>query len=72
MRLNVHPHVLALDGVYVRDDKTGSLVFHALETPTRAEIALVARRTAERIEKILRTHGRSLDPAMQDDEPPEL
>ena len=30
LRLNVHFHVLALDGVYVRDAETGVLVFHAL------------------------------------------
>ncbi len=72
LRLNVHFHVLALDGVYVRDEKSAALVFHPLATPTRAEVAAVARRTAERIEKILRAHGRSLDPEMQDDEPAEL
>ncbi len=64
--------LLALDGVYVRDEKSAALVFHPLATPTRAEVAAVARRTAERIEKILRAHGRSLDPEMQDDEPAEL
>lgn len=69
LRLNVHAHVLALDGVYVRKDPNGPLVFHPLPTPTRAEVADVARRTAERIERILRAHGRSLDPEMQDDEP---
>ncbi len=80
LRLNVHFHVLALDGVYVRegdgksddDSDDDPLVFHPLPTPTRVEVADVARRTAERIEKILRAHGRSLDPEMQDDEPPEL
>lgn len=41
LRLNVHAHVLALDGVYVRDDETGALVFHPLPTPTRAEVAAV-------------------------------
>jgi hypothetical protein len=69
LRLNVHYHLLVLDGVYVREADAGPLVFHALPTPTRAEVADVARRTAARIEKILRAHGRSLDPQMQDDEP---
>jgi hypothetical protein len=50
----------------------GELLFHPLAAPTRAEVAEVARRAAERIEKILRAHGRSLDPAMQDHEPAEL
>ena len=72
VRLNVHFHVLALDGVYVRDATSDALVFHTLPTPTRSEVADIARRTAGRIDKILRAHGRSLDPAMQDDEPPKL
>ena len=72
LRLNVHFHVLALDGVYVRDTASGQLAFHALPTPTRSEVAEVAARTAERIEKLLRAHGRSLDPEMQEGEPPEL
>lgn len=68
LRLNVHLHVLSLDGVYVRDP-AGELVFHELPTPTHAEVAEVARRTAERIEQILRAHGRSLDPELAQDEP---
>ena len=69
LRLNVHPHVLALDGVYIRRTSNGPLVFCTLPTPTHAEVADVARRTADRIEKILQAHGRSLDPEMQDHEP---
>lgn len=56
--------------MYVREREDGPLVFLPLPTPTSAEVADVARRTAERIECILRAHGRSLDPQMQDDEPP--
>jgi len=72
IRLNVHFHILALDGVTVRDATYDALVFHTLPTPTHAEVADIARRTAQRIENILRANGRSLDPAMQDDEPPKL
>jgi hypothetical protein len=72
LRLNVHFHVLALDGVYVRDTSTGRLVFHTLGTPTRAEVAEVAARTAERIEKVLKKAGRSLDPEMAEGAPPEI
>jgi hypothetical protein len=71
LRLNVHLHALVLDGVYLRDDH-GILVFHALPTPTRAEVADVARRSAERVERVLRAAGRSLDPSDADDSPPEL
>jgi hypothetical protein len=54
LRLNVHLHVLALDGVYVRDAGSQKLEFHALATPTRAEVQEVCHRTAERVEKLLR------------------
>jgi hypothetical protein len=54
MRLNVHVHVLALDGVYVREDRDGALVFHPLPAPTRRDVTEVARRTAVRVERILR------------------
>ena len=75
LRLSVHFHVLALDGVTVRDATNDALVFHTLPTPTHSEVADIARRTAQRIEKILQANGRSLDPAMQDgqdDQPPKL
>jgi hypothetical protein len=59
-----------LDGVYIREG--AALVFHPLPTPSRAEVSDVARRSAERIETLLRAHGRSLDPELADDEPPRL
>jgi hypothetical protein len=61
-------HVIALHGVYVRDTVTGALVFEELGTPTRAEVLDVARRTAERVDQLLRKTGRSLEP--EGDEPP--
>jgi hypothetical protein len=69
LRLNVHFHVLALDGVYVRD-ASGTPVFHALPAPTEEEVAEVARRTAERVEKVLLRHGRSLDPQLDSGDDP--
>ena len=70
LRLNVHFHLLALDGVYVHQKGDGALVWHSLPTPTRAEVEDVAARTVRRIQGILRAHGRSLDPALQTvDEP---
>jgi hypothetical protein len=62
-------HTLGLKSV--NDAHTGA-VAAIQRTPTRAEVATVARRTAERMEKILRAHGRRLDTEMQDDEPAEL
>lgn len=65
LRLNVHMHVLALDGVYVRDRRSGKLEVHAFAAPVRKDVEDVARRTADRIDKLLRRAGRSLDPEMQ-------
>ena len=67
--------LLALDGVYVREDSSdprSPLVFRALPTPTRAEVAEVAHRTAQRVEKLLQARGRSLDPERNDAEPVQL
>ena len=75
VRLNVHYHVLALDGVYVRQDPSdphSALVFRALPTPTREQVAQVARRTADRVERLVEAQGRSLDPEQSAGEPVEL
>ncbi len=48
LRLNVHFHVLALDGVDVRDRQSGELVFQELAAPTADEVTDVATRTAHR------------------------
>jgi hypothetical protein len=63
LRLNVHFHTLALDGVYVRrgDAATGELVFRALPEPTDEDVLDVAQRTAQRVVTILSKHGRSLE-----------
>jgi hypothetical protein len=61
LRLNVHFHVLALDGVYVREELDAPLVFHPLPALTVEEVADVAQRTALRVQKLLARHGRSLD-----------
>jgi hypothetical protein len=60
--------------VYVHEsgDPRAPLEFRELDTPTHADVAEVAARTAARIEKILRVHGKSLDPELGDDTPPEL
>jgi Putative transposase/Transposase zinc-binding domain len=59
LRLNVHSHVLALDGVYVQ--RGDDLTFHALSDPTEDDVLALAERTAERVTRILKSHGRSLD-----------
>ena len=70
LRLNVHLHVLALDGVYVRDGPGDALLFHPLPTPCHAEVAATAARTAARLDKLLNARGRSLEPCSDDDAPP--
>lgn len=69
-----HFHSLVLDGVYVHEngDPRAALEFRELDAPTQADIIEVAARTAARVEKILRAHGRSLDPELGDDTPPKL
>lgn len=71
LRLNVHVHALALDGVYVRDGPKGPLVFHALPAPSREEVEDVAARTAERVARVFRKHGRSLEAPGEDDPLPD-
>jgi hypothetical protein len=58
LRLNVHAHMLALDGVYVRDTGTNELRFHPLATLTHEHVVDVAAGTADRVRKVLKKHGR--------------
>ena len=58
LRLNVHAHVLALDGVYVHDSESVELKFHPLPELSYEHVADVATRTAKRIRKVLKKHGR--------------
>jgi hypothetical protein len=60
LRLSPHGHVLALDGVSMRDAQ-GALSFHPLPEPSLAEVHDVAARTATRIERALHKLGRYLD-----------
>ncbi len=68
LRLNVHFHVLALDGVYIRD-ADGKLAFHALPPPTTDDVTEVAVRTAKRLQKVLARHGRLLEDGTVDPSP---
>ncbi len=51
LRLDVHLHVLALDGVYVRNAE-GTLAFRALPPPTQEEVHRVAERMHGRLERV--------------------
>jgi hypothetical protein len=50
-----------LDGVYLRDAESSALRFEELGTPSHAEVLDVARRTAERVDQLLRRAGRRLE-----------
>ena len=60
LRLNVHFHTLALDGVYVRDEE-GELQFRELGEPTPEEVAQVAVWTHASLVRVLKRYGRSLE-----------
>jgi hypothetical protein len=57
LRLNVHLHVMGLDGVYVEDER-GELRFHTLGTPSSGEVRDIARRTALRLHRAFQKQGR--------------
>jgi hypothetical protein len=66
LRLNVHPHTLLIDGVYVQE--SDQLAYYPLPAPTHAEVATVAGRIAERAEAVMRKHGRWVDGDSADSE----
>ncbi len=55
--LNVHIHILATDGVFVRDQPGGSVSFRDLPAPTKDEIAAIAWKICRRSTDILRASG---------------
>ena len=56
LNLNVHMHVVVLDGVYVRDADHG-VVFHTAQPPTFVELEAIVRRVRERDLVWLRRRG---------------
>jgi hypothetical protein len=56
MNLNVHFHVVVLDGVFTRDVEAG-VQFHAASPPTREELETTVRRTRDRAVAWLRRRG---------------
>jgi len=54
--LNLHAHVLVLDGVYVRGED-GVLAFHALPPPSAEDVRDVARRTHAALVRVLARSG---------------
>ena len=66
LRLNVHFHTLALDGVYVQEGD--GLRFLRLPAPSDAEVHEVAERTAKRVAVILEKQGRTLEGLSSDND----
>ncbi len=56
MNLNVHFHVVVLDGVFTRSAGAG-VQFHAAPPPAREELDAIVRRTQDRAVAWLRRHG---------------
>jgi hypothetical protein len=67
--INVHAHLLALDGVYVTDRPGGAPTFHAAPPLTDIEVARVHHDARKRIERVLRARGLMREPG---DEPAEV
>jgi len=60
--LNVHLHLLALDGVYVTDGPGRAPTFHTAPTLTDIEVARVHHDARQRIERVLRARGLLCEP----------
>lgn len=56
LNLNVHLHVVVLDGVFVRSE-TENAVFHAAPPPSGHELDRVLDRVHRRVTKCLVRHG---------------
>lgn len=56
LNLNVHFHILALDGVYA-EDAYGKMRFYRIKAPTADELALLTQRISQRVAKFLERRG---------------
>ena len=57
LNLNIHFHMLFLDGVYELDSSGTTAKFHAIETPTSVEMNNLLHRMSERIARLLEREG---------------
>ena len=57
LNLNIHFHMLFLDGVYEVDSEGALAKFHAIETPTLVEMNCLLHRISERIARLLEREG---------------
>ena len=56
LNLNVHFHVVFLDGVFAKDND-GKLAFHPLQAPSQTEIATLVADIGRRVKNLLRRRG---------------
>ena len=57
LNLNIHFHMLFLDGVYELDSEGATARFHAIETPTSVEMNRLLHGISERIARLLEREG---------------
>lgn len=57
LNLNIHVHILVLDGLYERDRRTGHLRWHQARPPKTGEVERLAERLAARGEDWLARRG---------------
>ena len=62
LRLNVHFHVLWLDGVYGWEPGQGAPVFAEQREVTDADVQQLVQRIGERVRRALRKAGQWVDP----------
>ena len=67
LNLNLHFHILVLDGLYAIDPRTGALRWVRARRPSTAEVERVVERVAERAEAWLARGGFSGDEPTDDD-----
>jgi hypothetical protein len=53
----VHLHIIAIDGVFMREKKGGPAVFHEGRAPSASDVAAVAARVEKRMRRWLRRRG---------------
>jgi hypothetical protein len=56
LNLNIHFHMLYLDGVYA-EDAYGKVRFHRIKAPTADELAVLVHRISQRVAKFLERRG---------------
>ena len=68
LNLNLHFHILALDGVYQRDAATQALRFHRSPPPTTEEVGELVSEVAGRAERWLKRRGVTSDIEVDEDD----